>query len=73
MLRLCLDVDKTDIIIRVYANFQGLVQVLRGDGTVQRESDVMSFAQGFMRDYGLFDFIDIETKKEDAIQKIRGM
>lgn len=61
------------VMVRIYANIQGLSRVLARAGLVGNEARSLApFAASFTRSQDLFDFVDAGEKKEGADYKIRG-
>lgn len=60
------------IICRIYANVQGLGEVLVRTGAITAIEDFEDFVRGFTRAKTLFDFIDVGAGKDRADEKIIG-
>lgn len=67
-----LDVNKTDVVVRAYANLRGLSKFCARDGLMNATADVGLFANGFTKRQPLFDFVDVGLGKERADNKVRG-
>lgn len=62
------------VMVRIYANLQGLSRTLARAGLVGYEARSLSpFAASFTHAQRLFDFVDVGEKKEGADYKISGM
>ncbi|KAL9008580.1 MAG: hypothetical protein Q9173_006309 [Seirophora scorigena] len=66
-----LDVNKTDVVVRAYANLRGLGKFCARDGLMNATADVGLFANGFTIRQPLFDFVDVGLGKERADNKVR--
>ncbi|KAL8956149.1 MAG: hypothetical protein Q9193_006243, partial [Seirophora villosa] len=66
-----LDVNKTDVVVRAYANLRGLSKFCARDGLMNATADVGLFANGFTKRQPLFDFVDVGLGKERADNKVR--
>lgn len=61
------------IMVRAYANINGLSRTLARAGLVKPEPrSLSSFTSAFTRAQELFDFVDATEKKEASDYKIRG-
>lgn len=63
---------ESKVVCRVYANVQGLSDVLFRTGVVEDVGVVEQFARGFTRGKTLFDFVDVGPGKDRADEKING-
>lgn len=61
------------IIIRVYANIEGLLKKYAYIGFTEEERNLRQFVAGFTQSQPLFDFVDAGQGKERADHKIKGM
>lgn len=61
------------IIIRVYANIEGLLKKYAYIGFTEEERALRQFAAGFTQSQPLFDYVDAGQGKERADHKIKGM
>lgn len=68
-----MDVENTDIVVRAYANLQGLGKHCVRDGLIKTTADLGLFANGFTKRQPLFDFVDVGLGKERADDKLRGI
>ncbi|KAL8869529.1 MAG: hypothetical protein Q9174_004206 [Haloplaca sp. 1 TL-2023] len=59
------------IIIRIYANLEGLLKKYAYIGFVEEERSLRQFVSGFTQSQPLFDFVDVGQGKERADHKIR--
>jgi hypothetical protein len=66
------DSDKLDILVRAFANLEGLAIALVRDDRLKDVSQLRAFATGFSSRRAFFDFIDVGVGKERADHKIRG-
>jgi len=66
------DYNDLRIVVKVYANVDGLAQALLKGGTVDSVAHVRSFVTGFTNRLPLCDFIDVGHGKERADNKIKG-
>jgi hypothetical protein len=62
----------TRIICRIYANVQGLGNILVRAGIIEHLGVFEDFVRGFSRGKTLFDFIDVGAGKDRADDKIIG-
>lgn len=60
------------IVCRIYANVQGISDVLVRTGTLQEAAHFQDFVRGFTRGKTLFDFIDVGAGNDRADEKIIG-
>ena len=60
------------IIIRIYANLEGLLKKYAYIGFAEEERSLRQFVWGFTQSQPLFDFVDVGQGKERADHKIRG-
>lgn len=67
---LTLNLENTDIIVRVYADFAKLAQSCVKDGKIENGANLSRFANGFTQRQALFDFVDVGAGKPG--HKIRG-
>jgi len=65
--------NNVQVMVKAYANMNGLAQACVRDGKVQGVADMSQFWIGFSRRYPLMDFVDVGSGKEEADNKIRGM
>lgn len=71
--RLGKDVARCRIMVRIYANLQGLSKASARLNLCGGEARALApFTAGFTRAQELFDFVDAGDKKEGADFKIRG-
>lgn len=61
-----------DVIIRVYANIEGLSMIYR-ESNIAPESTTINFIRGFNMGHALCDFVDAGNGKECADEKVKGM
>ncbi|KAL8989574.1 MAG: hypothetical protein Q9177_001572 [Variospora cf. flavescens] len=66
-----LDMTKTDVVVRAYANLRGLGRHCARDGLMKATADLGLFANGFTKRQPLFDFVDVGLGKERADDKVR--
>jgi hypothetical protein len=66
------DSDKLDILVKAFANLEGLAIALVRDGRLKDVSQLRAFATGFSSRRAFFDFVDVGAGKERADHKIRG-
>ncbi|KAL8946065.1 MAG: hypothetical protein Q9222_007490 [Ikaeria aurantiellina] len=71
MKELGLDIDRTDVLVRAYANVKGLGKACINNKWMQPSADITSFASGFTGRHPLFDFVNVGIGKERADHKIR--
>jgi hypothetical protein len=60
------------VVVRVYANLQGLAQTCTRAGLVDSPVKVEEFARGFTCGKPLFDFTDVGAGKDRADAKMNG-
>ncbi|KAL8869125.1 MAG: hypothetical protein Q9198_007970, partial [Flavoplaca austrocitrina] len=60
------------IIVRVYANIEGLLKKFAYIGFIEEEKALCQFVAGFTQSQPLFDFVDAGQGKERADHKIKG-
>ncbi|KAK3339701.1 hypothetical protein B0T25DRAFT_422605, partial [Lasiosphaeria hispida] len=60
-----------DILVRVFANMNGLGAMLERDGRLKETSQLRAFASGFSGRQAFFDFVDVGAGKERADLKVR--
>jgi hypothetical protein len=66
-------VDECSIIVRIYANLQGISKALARIGQAGHEARSLApFTSSFTRSQELFDFIDTGDQKETVYSKIKG-
>lgn len=61
-----------DIVVRAFANVDGLGRALERAGRLKDSSQLRSFFAGFSNRRPFFDFVDVGPGKERADLKIRG-
>ena len=61
-----------EILVRVFANLNGLGGVLQRDGRLKETRQLREFASGFSGRQAFFDFVDVGAGKERADLKVRG-
>jgi hypothetical protein len=61
-----------DILVRAFANLNGLGTALRRDKRLRDKDELRSFATGFSSRQAFFEFVDIGLGKERADLKVRG-
>ena len=66
------DANTVPIVVKAYANLNGLAQACVREKRVKTGVDVVQFWIGFTRRYPLADFVDVGAGKEEADNKIRG-
>jgi len=67
------DADSLDIIVRVYANLEGMANMLVRDGKVRNLGQLRAFATGFCGRIAGFDWVDVGIGKEGgSARKVRG-
>ena len=66
------DSDKLDILVKAFANLEGLAIALVRDGRLKDVSQLRAFVTGFSSRRAFFDFVDVGAGKERADHKIRG-
>jgi hypothetical protein len=62
-----------EIVVRAFANVDGLSLKLVRDGVIKDRMVLRAFFAGFSNRLALFDFVDVGSGKERADNKIRGM
>jgi hypothetical protein len=68
------DADSLDIIVRVYANLEGMANYLVRQDKVRNLGQLRAFSTGFCGRISSFDFVDVGVGKEGgAARKVRGM
>lgn len=60
------------VVVRIYANLQGLATVCHRAGIVDHPGKIEEFARGFTRGKTLCDFTDVGPGKDRADGKIAG-
>ena len=65
-----LNLENTDIVVRIYADFANLAKACVKDGKIENGANLSRFANGFTQRQALFDFVDVGAGKVD--HKIRG-
>ena len=67
------DADQLDILVRVYANLEGMANMLVRDGKVRNLGQLRAFATGFCGRIAGFDWVDVGIGKEGgSARKVRG-
>ena len=66
------DSDKLDILVKAFANLEGLAIALVRDGRLKDVGQLRAFVTGFSSRLAFFDFVDVGVGKERADHKIRG-
>lgn len=64
--------NKVDILVKAYANMNGLSSFLHTMGILKDKEQFRAFAAGFSCGQPLFEFVDVGPGKERADHKIRG-
>jgi hypothetical protein len=68
------DADSLDIIVRVYANLEGMANLLVREGKVRNLGQLRAFSTGFCGRVSSFDWVDVGVGKEGTSgRKIRGL
>ncbi|KAF2204218.1 hypothetical protein GQ43DRAFT_191939 [Delitschia confertaspora ATCC 74209] len=66
------DADSLDILVRVYANLEGMANILVRDGKVRNLGQLRAFATGFCGRIAGFDWVDVGIGKEGgSARKVR--
>lgn len=66
------DADSLDILVRVYANLEGMANMLVRDGKVRNLGQLRAFATGFCGRIAGFDWVDVGIGKEGgSARKVR--
>ncbi len=66
-------VDKLEVVVKAFANLEGLATSLVRDGRLKSVGELREFTKGFNSRLPFFDLVDIGPEKESADQKIRGI
>lgn len=66
------DSKSIQIMVKAYANLEGLEKVCLTKDRVDRPGDLRRFWIGFTRAFPLIDVVDVGYGKEEADSKIRG-
>lgn len=67
------DAEKLDLIVRIYANLEGMANLLVREGKVRNLGQLRAFSTGFSSRVPFFDFVDVGVGKDGgAARKIRG-
>jgi hypothetical protein len=66
------DLEKLDIVVKAFANLEGLGTVLVRTGRLKEMNSLRAFVTGFSSRLAFFDFVDVGAGKERADHKIRG-
>jgi hypothetical protein len=66
------DANTVPIVVKAYANLNGLAQACVREKRVKTGADIVQFWIGFTRRYPLVDFVDVGAGKEEADSQIRG-
>jgi hypothetical protein len=66
------DSDRLDVVVRAFANLEGLASTLVRDGRIKDLSQLRAFFTGFSSRLAFFDFVDVGAGKERTDNKIRG-
>lgn len=61
-----------DILVRAFANLNGLGAALQRDRRLRDKDELRAFATGFSSRQAFFDFVDTGRGKERADLKVRG-
>ena len=61
-----------DILVKAYANLDGLGAALQRKRIIQDKDQLRAFAAGFSSRHPFFDFVDVGPGKERADVKVRG-
>lgn len=68
------DADSFDILVRVFANLEGMANFLARDGRIRNLGQLRAMATGFCGRIASFDWIDVGVGKEGSSgRKVRGM
>ncbi|KAL2063046.1 hypothetical protein VTL71DRAFT_6118 [Oculimacula yallundae] len=67
----CKDPSKIPIVVKAYANFNGMASHFKKVNKVSNLQEVMQFWAGFSQRYPFVDFVDVGHGKEGADNKIR--
>jgi hypothetical protein len=68
------DADSLDILVRVYANLEGMANFLVREGKVRNLGQLRAMATGFCGRISSFDWVDVGVGKEGSSgRKVRGM
>ncbi|OCL02108.1 hypothetical protein AOQ84DRAFT_424365, partial [Glonium stellatum] len=65
------DSEKLDILVKAFANLEGLAMALVRDGRLKDAGQLRAFVTGFSSRLAFFDFVDVGVGKERADHKIR--
>lgn len=66
------DAEKLDLIVRIYANLEGMANLLVREGKVRNLGQLRAFSTGFSSRVPFFDFVDVGVGKDGgAARKIR--
>lgn len=65
------DSEKLDILVKAFANLEGLAFALVRDGRLKDAGQLRAFVTGFSSRLAFFDFVDVGVGKERADHKIR--
>nr|POE85070.1 hypothetical protein CFP56_68639 [Quercus suber] len=63
---------ETKVAVRVYADLAGLAETCSATGLPISKEHVQDFFQGLMSDHALFDFVDVGSNRNGAVQKLAG-
>ena len=66
------DSDKLDIMVKAFANVEGLAMALMRNGKLKDVDQLRAFIADFSRRLPFFDFIDIGAGKKRPDHKIHG-
>jgi hypothetical protein len=66
------DATNVQVLVKAYANLEGLAQACVRDKKVNSDYEMRQFWVGFSRKFPMVDFVDVGSVKEEADNKIRG-
>jgi hypothetical protein len=66
------DATNVQVLVKAYANLEGLAQACVRDKKVNSGYEMRQFWVGFSRKFPMVDFVDVGSVKEEADNKIRG-
>jgi hypothetical protein len=64
--------SEADILVKAYANFNGLGSSLQREKRLKDKDQLRTFAAGFSSRQAFFDFVDVGSGKERADLKVQG-